>query len=86
MVEKEMNFQNKAKASSLSGYGKDYDRLELENQNLQLQNRVKILQRKIEELEDRVAFYEEENTGMEQENQQLRRKDLNDTNEYRRRL
>lgn len=50
LIEREVNFQRDAKKSGLSGYGKDYDRIELENQNLELQNKVRLLQRRVEEM------------------------------------
>lgn len=78
LIEREVTFQKEARQSGLSGYGKDYDRIELENENAEYVNRIKLLQRKIEELEDKVGFFEEENNSLEEENAELRTRNNND--------
>ena len=42
-------------------FGKDYRRIELENENMELQNRHKLNLRKQEELEEKVDYFNEEN-------------------------
>jgi coiled-coil domain-containing protein 78 len=86
LLDKEVSFQRQTRDSGLSGYGKDYDRIELENHNAELANHIKLLQRKVEELEDKLGFFEEENNGLEAANRELRAANVAEVNDHRNKL
>lgn len=45
--------------SKVEGNGKDYERIELESENMELVNRLKLKQRKIDEIEEKLQYYED---------------------------
>ena len=63
MIDLQMNSQHigKERNGNSNGFGKNYERIQLQNEKLELINKNKLYIRKIEELEEKVGFYEQEN-------------------------
>lgn len=60
-------------------FGKDYRRIQLENQNMELQNRHRLNLRKIEELEEKVGYLLEENEQLQEEVRVMKLRDHEQT-------
>ena len=77
MIELQMNSESmgRSRHGNSNGFGKNYERIELENQKLELINKNKLYIRKVEELEEKVGFFEEENNILEDENRKIKQKE-----------